>query len=183
MCYNQRMNKKKIIIVSCTALCILLVAAIIYRQPIKEHISEFIIRYQTARIIQGYYEGHVQVINNNTNWIDLIEKYTASRAKSLTVARINFFLYEASQGRQRLVAITSPIKVRFINVSPVRVKALVDFDFEERIIGGAPVTDAIKRTLILEVVDNKLLITEELERTDRFNEWANQQDFLTMQLN
>jgi len=177
------MNKKKIIIAGCIALGILLVTAIIYREPIQEYISGFIIRAQTARVIQGYYEGYVQVINNNAGWISLLEKYTANRAKSLAVARINFSLYEATQGRQRLVAITSPIKVRFINVNPARVKALVDFNFEERIIGGEPVTHTISRTLILEVVDNNLLITQELERTNRFNEWANQQNFLTMQLN
>ena len=137
MCYNQLMNKNKIIIVGCIALGILLTVAIIYRQPIQERISGFIIRYQTARVIQGYYEGHVQVINNNDNWINLIEKYTASRAKSLAVARINFFLYEASQGRQRLVAITSPIRARFVfvNASPIRVKALDGIVSIEEVLG------------------------------------------------
>lgn len=176
------MLNKKFITVSLVVLFILLVALFIYRQPIREQIIASRDRTETVNTIENFYKEHLRAINTNENWVDLAEEYASGRAKELLTARAGSFLAEASQGKQRLAEIVSPIIIRFYDINSSQIKALVDFELEERIVGAAPKVYAIEKLLVLEKVGNKWVIVEDIDRSDRFNEWAGQQSFPTVRV-
>lgn len=173
------MINKKFISISLVILFILFIALFVYRQPIQERLTASRDRIEIVNTIESFYKEHVRAINTNENWVDLAEEYASGRAKQLLIARAGFFLAEASQGQQRLAEITSPIIIRFYDVSPSQIKALVDFELEERVVGASSQTYVIEKLLVLEKAGNKWIIVEDLDRSDRFSEWLNQQSFPT----
>jgi len=174
------MNNKKIFAISLVVI-ILLIALFVYRQPIQEQLVESRNRIAITQTLQDFYKGYIEAINTNQNWPELVDTYTSQRAKVLLAARAGFFVDNASQGKQHLAEIVSPITIRFYESAPSQVKVLVDFDLEEGIVGHRQTIYAIEKLLVMEKIGDKWIIVGDFDRSDNFNEWANEQNFLTVQ--
>ena len=177
------MINKKFIVIGLVALFITAVAGFIYYKypAIQEQTVPIGNKAEVLKAVENFYREYMRAINTNENWVDLTEIYTKGRAQELLIARAGIFLNEAGQGKQRFVQIISPIIVRFYEIGPTQIKTLVDFELEERIIGATPETYVIEKFLTWEKVGDKWLIIDDIDRSDRFSEWAEQQELFTVQ--
>lgn len=172
-------KNKKIIAISLASLFILLIGLFIYRQPIEEQLIASRNRIEIANTIESFYKSYIEAINTNLNWPALIEKYTADRAQEVLSINAVFFMENASRGSQHSAIIASPIYLRFYGLNKDSAKVLVDFGMEQNMVGNPKQRDEVKKLLVLEKVGNRWVIVEDLDRSDRFNQWANQQNFPT----
>lgn len=175
-------KNKKIIAISLASLFILLIGLLIYRQPIQEQLIASRNRIAVADTIKSFYQGYIKAINTNQNWPELVDRYTQGRASELISINAVRLMDDAIKGSQHRVDIASPIYLRFYELGKDSAKTLVDFEVEQSIIGNPRQRAAVQKLLILEKVGNRWMIAEELDRSDRFNQWANQQNFPSIQI-
>lgn len=188
ICYNEfnmyKINKKQIIFI---VLGIVLIAFIslmlIYRKPIQTYFMNMRRQAEVSNIIKSFYVNYMEAVSTNVGWVNLIETYTEGRTKRLLTARANVFLQDAKEARQHLTEIVSPIKIRFYESNPNQVKVLVDFEFEGGLAGDPPRIENLSQLLVLEKINNRWMIVEDMSRSDRFNEWADAQNFATININ
>ncbi len=178
------MINKKFIVVGLVVLFIIAVAGFAWHQlqPIQEQVVDVDNRAEIVNTTESFYKEYMRAINTNENWASLIETYTSGAAKELLVARAGIFINQAKIGEQRFAEVVSPIIVRFYKISSTQIQTLVDFEMEERIIGAMPKTYTIEKLLTWEKIDDRWVIIEDYDRSDRFNEWADQQDFFAVQI-
>jgi len=175
---------KKFVIIGLLVLFIFAVTVFIWhqRQPTQEQIVGAGYRVEIINAIESFYKEYMRAINTNENWTSLIETYTSGEAKELLTARAGIFINKAKIGEQRFAEVVSPIIVRFNKINPTQIQTLVDFEMEERIIGAMPKTYTIEKLLTWEKVGDRWVIIEDSDRSDRFSEWADQQDFFAVQI-
>lgn len=176
------MTNKKFIPISLVILFVLLMTLFIYRKPIQEQITASRNRIEIVNTIESFYKDYIQAINTNQNWPELVQKYTQGRASEALSMNAVFLLESASIGSQHLASIISPIIVRFYDLTPESAKALVDFEMKQQVVGNPNQIAEVQKLLVLERSENRWIITEDLDRSDRFNEWINQQNFPTAKL-
>jgi hypothetical protein len=130
---------------------------------------------QSRKQSRVFYKDYIQAINTNLNWLGLVDKYARGRANESLSIRAVSFLADASHGSQHLADIASPITVRFYDFAPSKAEVLVDFETKQRVAGNPPQTHPVEKLLVLEKFDGQWFITEDFDRSERFNEWINQE--------
>lgn len=169
------MTNKKFLALGLVILFILLIGLFIYRQPLQEQLVASRNRIEIAKTVENFYKDYIQAINTNQNWPELVNKYTQGRASELLSMNAVFLLDSASNGGQYLARIMSPITVRFYDLTPKSAKVLVDFKMEQQIVGNPNQIAEVKKLLVLEKQDSSWVIVEDLDRSERFDKWVNEQ--------
>ena len=144
------------------------VAGIVYLL-IQDKNSKADLEQSAVKRVTDFYTELANQTNTNKSWPAFIDEYTIDSAKEDVSTTGVFLIDSTKKGGQYLVKITSPFKTGVFNITSDTAEILVDFDLNQRQIGGQEKNFSARKYLLLKRVGDKWMISKITDRSERFD--------------